>query len=59
MTYKVHVDYSHVRTDGKGVTAQASSTIDVTGKSESAIMEKLRKMHPGENCVIKKIEWRN
>jgi hypothetical protein len=59
MTYKVHINYSHVRIDGKGLTFQSSITIDVSGKTESAIMEKLRKMHPGENCVIKSIEWRN
>ena len=59
MIYKVSVTYNYTRKDGKGTTTHTTSTYDVQGKSESAIMERLRKAHPDCDIVIQKFEWRS
>jgi hypothetical protein len=56
MTYKVSVTYTYKK---NGSNTQTSSTYDVEGKTESAVLARLRKQHPGCEFVIQKIEWRS
>ncbi|GHU07234.1 hypothetical protein FACS1894151_01270 [Spirochaetia bacterium] len=59
MIYKVSVTYKYTRKDGKGSATNSSSTYDVEGKTESAVMDRLRKTHPDCDIVIQKFEWRS
>lgn len=59
MTYKVSVTYKYTRKDGKGTGTFTTSTYDVEGKTESAVMDRLRKAHPDCDIVIQKLDWRS
>jgi hypothetical protein len=56
---RVSVTYHFQKKDGTGGSSQTTETIEVNGKTESAILENLRKRKPDYEFVIYKIEWRN